>query len=147
MAEKSTNYYESDRTMGTLTHSDFAKDETFSNIDNNEKLIDYLIVKIDWDKLFITQKSGRVVCDACTANMIYHRVFKKFEDTMDTVQMFHQITDFYNLGGEFFYNMLLKTHRERLIRDLELRIGKLDLIDDKKFSGNRVQKAFNVIFN
>lgn len=147
MAEKSTNYYESDRTMGTLSQSDFAKEESFSNLDHNTDLVNYLMGKLEWEKLFITQKSGRVVCDASSANMIYRKVYDRFMDRLDSVQIFHQITDFYNLDGKFFYDMLLKRHRDVLFSDLQLRVGSITLDNDKKFSGNRVQKAFNIIFN
>lgn len=146
MAEKSTNYYESDRVVGTLSQADFAADESFSNLDHNESLVRYLMAKVDWDKLFMTQKSGRVVCDASSANMIYRKVYNKFINRMDSVLIFHQITDFYNLEGKFFYDMLLKKHRECLVVDLKNRIGHFKLDNDKKFSENRVQKAFNIIF-
>lgn len=146
MAEKSTNYYESDRIAGTLTQSDFAKEESFSNLDHDENLVDYLIEKDEWDKLFITQKSGRVVCDASSANMIYRKVYNEFIDNMDSVQIFHQVTEFYNLEGKFFFDMLLKKHRDLLISDLEKRIGTIKIDSEKKFSANRVQKAFNIIF-
>lgn len=139
-------FHEAERHNVVLTHADFARDDDFEFLENSTELTDYLLSKDNWEKYFITQKSGNVICDTVIANKIFEECFEKYKKHLDTVQIFHLITDFYNINPTQYFEKLVQLHRKRLVRDLELRIGKMKSTDIKHIGIDRVQLAFKLIF-
>jgi hypothetical protein len=143
--KEANNFYEAERHDTVLTHADFAREQEFDYISETEQLNEFLLSK-NWDKYFKSQKSGYVICDVVIINRIFAECLA-YQLNMDSVQIFHVITDFYSIDPKQFYDKLLKRHRERLVVDLENRIGKLRQAKGKQLSQDRVQLAFSMIFN
>lgn len=144
--KEARKFHEAERHSLVLTHSDFAHEETFEYLEESEEFNNFLLEKT-WDKYFITQKNLIVVCDTVIANKVFDECYRHFGKKMDTVQIFHLITDFYNIDARRYFNKLLQLYRKRLARDLEERMGKLKSTDIQKIGEDRVQIAFNLIFN
>jgi hypothetical protein len=142
--KEARKFHEAERHNVVLSHEDFSFEQNFDYLQENESLVDFLLSK-NWDKYFTEQKSGNVICDTGIANKIFDSTYQAFHHKMDTVQMFHIITDFYTLNPTYFFNKLVQTYRKKLARDLEIRIGKLKSITTKKVGNDRLQVAFNLI--
>jgi len=143
--KEALRFYESERHNVTLSHNDFSHEETFQDMDHSEELVTYLLSK-NWDSYFTTQKSGNVICDTAIVNKIFEDCLSKFTKTLDTVQLFHIITDFYNISGKQYFDKLVQAYRKKLVVDLEARMGKMKTEEPQKIGKDRVQMAFNLIF-
>jgi hypothetical protein len=144
--KEAQKFHEAERHSTVLSHSDFAKEQEFDYLTETEALNDFLLSK-NWDSYFVKQKSGYVICDVVILNNIFLECLKNFSSCMDSVQIFHIITDFYNIDAKQVFDKLLKLHRERLVSDLEYRIGKLRPASTKAIGKDRIQLAFSLIFN
>lgn len=143
--KEANNIYSKERLNVKVSHSDFSYEDNFDYIQETNELNDYLLSK-NWDKYFKTQKNGIVICDITIVNKIFDQCYAEFKSKMDSVQIFHIITDFYNISGAHMFNKLVQSHRMTLIQDLERRLGgtkrtiKPMKIDDK------IQYDFHSIF-
>lgn len=144
--KEAQKFHEAERHSTVLLHSDFAREQEFDYLTETDELNDFLLSK-DWDKWFTKQKSGYTICDVEIINKIFQECLVKFCNDLDSVHIFHVVTDFYDIDPIQFFNKLLKLHRERLVTDLENRIGKLRSTNKKTVSSDRVQLAFSLIFN
>lgn len=143
-AKEANNIYEKERHNVKLTHSDFAFEEQFEYLQENDEFNQYLLNKA-WDHYFKSQKNGTVVCDIAIVNKVFEQCLLQFNSKMDSVQVFHLITDFYNISSTQYFNKLVQSHRMRLINDLEIRLGGIKSTKIKKIN-NKIQFDFNTIF-
>ena len=139
-------FHEAERHHVVLTHADFARDDNFEFLEESDDLNDFLLSK-PWDKYFVVLKNGSTTCDVVIINKVFEECYLYFGKKMDTVQLFHIITAFYALDATVVFNKLVQLHRKRLVHDLELRIGKIRTGHTKTIGDDRVQLAFNLIFN
>lgn len=142
--KEANNFHETERHNQVLSHSDFAKEEDFDYLQENDELNDFLLGK-KWDKYFIKQKSGITTCDVVIINKVFESCMKHFLHKMDTVQIFFIVTGFYDIDGHYFFEKLVAKHRQLLVKDLEERVGKQKTVK-KTNMNNRVQLAFSLIF-
>lgn len=145
-AFSNNNFYESERHSTILSHDDFCKDADFEFLEQEDALIDFLLSRHDWDVRFVTNKSNLTKVDNRVANMVFEQCFEKFKHSMDTVQIFSAIVDFYALEPKYYYDKLVATHRTILIRDLQQRLGKVQSETAQTFSNDKVQKTFSMLF-
>lgn len=115
-------YYEADREVYKLSHSDFSNECDFDDMSSNENLVNFLLEKSEWEKLFIRKKSGSVDIDISSANTIFFTCYKKFKDESDAVDIFSILTDFYGIRPDRFFWKLVRRCRMVLIRDLNARM-------------------------
>lgn len=141
---KATSIYETERHSSKLSHQDFARENDFEDLDDSDVVMEFLETK-DWDVYFTEQKSMKIICEAPIINKVFAECLSKFNHKMDTVQIFHGITNFYNIEGHYYYNKLLKKYRDMLYVDLERRIGKVKDTRHKTFGGNKIQLGFNML--
>jgi hypothetical protein len=139
---KNTNYYEAERINVTVTHSDFAKDADFENLDKSDDLVDYLLSK-DYDKFFKIAKNGQVTVDTVIINKLFDECYEHFNKSIDSVQVFHIITDFYRIEPSHMFEKLVKRPRMLLLRDLRNRTN-ITGLQSSKLGKNAVQKSFIV---
>lgn len=142
--KEARKFHEAERHSVVLSHEDFSFEQNFDYLQENEDLTDFLLSR-NWDKYFTEQKSGTVICDTGIANKIFDGCYKVFHRQMDTVQIFHIITDFYTLDATYFFNKLVQSYRKKLAADLEKRVGKLKSLTTKQVGEDRLQLAFNLI--
>lgn len=144
----SNNFYEAERSSIKLSHNDFAAEQEFDYIQENTDLNEYLLDK-NWDSYFI--KPGpyaRRTCETSIANKIFDKVFEEFKFRMDTVQMFHVITDFYDINAAWYFSKLVKTYRQRLKKDLTTRIGRLrNSTGPTVICEEKIRNTFTSLFN
>lgn len=137
---KSNAYYETERNLTQLSHSDFAKDADFETIDYSEDMTNYLLSK-DYDKFFTVKRNNQVTVDTAIANTIFYECFDRYRNVLDSVLIFHIITDFYNIDGKHLFEKLVKKSRMLLVRDLQRRIDMPDT-SVRKIDKMNVQKSF-----
>ncbi|BBI90433.1 hypothetical protein HYO65_gp041 [Tenacibaculum phage PTm1] len=140
-------FYESDRTSGTLSHQNFAREQQFEYLSEIDDLNNFLLSK-NWDDFF-TQSGPYAMrlCDTSIANKIFNVVFETFKYRMDTVQMFHIITDFYDIDSTWYFNKLVHNNRRKLQSDLEHRIGKLKGNKHaNRISSDKIRLTFESLF-
>ena len=146
ISREALKFHEADRINIQVTQADFSHEETFEYLEESEELVDYLLSK-KWDKYFKTLKSGIVICDTTIVNKIYGECSVHFGKKLDSVQLFHIITDFYNIEGSRFFNKLVQSYRNILVKDLERRIGVMNSLNVQKVGKDRLQLAFKLILN
>lgn len=137
---KNSAYYEADRDLTQLTHADFANDAEFEGIDYSEDMTDYLLSK-DYDKFFTVKRNNQVTVDTTIANTIFYECWNKYRTSIDSVLVFHILTDFYNIDGRHFFEKLVKKSRMLLIRDLQRRVDMPDT-HSRKINATTIQKSF-----
>lgn len=142
--KEANKFHETERHDQVLSHADFAREEDFDYLQENEDLNDFLLSR-KWDKYFTKQKSGITICDVVIINKVFEECLKNFSKRMDTVQIFAIVTDFYDIDARYFFEKLVSQHRQHLVKDLEERIGKMKTIKQTNMN-NRVQLAFSLIF-
>ena len=144
---ESNRFYEAERTSVQLSQNDFAKDQNFDYLQEDSDLNEYLLDK-NWDDFF--SKPGpyaKRTCETSIANKIFDSVFEVFKFRMDTVQMFHVITDFYDVEAPWYYNKLLRAHRVRLKNDLTKRIGNIEKPKDAFYvCEDKIRMSFEALF-
>lgn len=143
--ESARSFYESERKNIVVTHDDFCVEQQFEYLKESENLTDYLLERSDWEAQFKNTRVGTMICHVQILNQIFDEIFKMFANKLDSVQVYHIITDFYNIDSTDTFHRLVHKHRERLKRDLIARIGevndKADQIDEFK-----IQNTFMKIF-
>jgi hypothetical protein len=140
--------YESDRHSVKLSHNDFASDadNQFEYRQENDDLNDFLLSK-DWDRFF-TQSGpyAQRKCETSIANNIFQSVLDKFQFRMDTVQIFHIITQFYDVDAKIYFEKLVQKYRKHLQKDLEHRIGRLQKTSNVKIGDDKIRMTFESLF-
>ena len=138
--------YEAERKASKLTSSDFASEQQFEYLQETEDLREFLLSK-NWDNYF-TQKGPYAMrlCNISIANKIFQAVLDGFRFRMDTVQIFHLITEFYDIDAKWYFESLIQKYRKILQKDLEHRIGKLKTTDDVKIDDDKIRKTFASLF-
>lgn len=139
---KNNAYYESDRNLQQLTHADFAKDADFESIDYSEELTSYLLSK-DYDKFFTVKRNNQVTADTSIINSIFYECFSLYKDKIDTVLIFHIITDFYDIDPKHMFEKLVRKIRMILIRDLKRRMD-IPSTGKTKLSKSSIQHSFDI---
>lgn len=143
--KESSKFHEAERQNQVLSHSDFAREEDFDYLEETDELNDHLLSK-NWDKYFVKQKSGITTCDVTIVNKVFEECMKEFHRKMDSVQIFSIITSFYDIDPKYYFDKLVTKHRQKLVFDLEIRIGGPTKSVTKTNMNNRVQLAFKLIF-
>lgn len=139
---ENNRFYESERNNTVLTHADFATDADFENLEESEDFVNFLLSK-NYDQYFSIKRNNQTVIDTGIANKLFYTCYGKFQSKLDAVQIFHIITDFYNVEPTYFFWLLVKRLRGLLITDLKLRI---DMRDERKikFDATHFQTGFTV---
>lgn len=145
----STRFAESERHNIKLDHSDFAQEQNFDYLQETEDLNNFLLSK-SWDNYFDKYtKNGPYAkrrCETSIANQIFKTVLASFQFRMDTVQIFHIITEFYDIDAKWYFERLVQQYRKRLQNDLEHRIGKFKKQSITKIGEDKIRFTFESIF-
>lgn len=139
---KNNAYYESERTNVVVSHNEFARDAEFENLEKFDDLVDYLLSK-DYDKYFHLCKNGQVTVDTMIINKLFFECYEKYKTKVDSVQIFHIVTDFYRIEPSHMFQKLVKKLRVLLIKDLKERINVTGL-HVSKIDKNVIQRSFMV---
>lgn len=139
---ENNRFYEADRKSVTLSHSDFASEAGFENLEESEELVQYLLSK-NYDQYFTVKRNNQVSIDTGIANTMFYTCCKDFHGKLDSVQIFHTVTDFFKVDSTYFFWKLVKRIRVLLIHDLKLRT---DMRDERQVRCDKthVQNGFNV---
>lgn len=112
-------FYDAERTNVTLNHSDFCVKEDNDYMSEKNEITEYLLFK-NWDDII---KSKTIVHEIKAINHIFEEVHLKFQNKIDSIEIFSLITDFYNIDYSSTFSKLLAKNRKILILDLERNSG------------------------
>lgn len=149
--KEALKFLESDRIDVKLTHNDFNYEQNFDFIESSEELRDFLISKVDWEGGFDISMTDKGQIDINTKvtflNESFNILYNKFKNKMDSVELFHIFTDFYDLNPTIVFNTLVYKFRVILKNDLCERIGKISNPKnvDVVLNNTRVQSSFHNI--
>lgn len=141
MAKEANNFYEAERKNIVISHADFSHEQEMDYVSETDELYDFLLSKKDWEAQLETSKKFSTISTRI-ANDIFAACDNLFDGGIDSVKLFDVITCFYNFDPTDYYNRLGHAYRNRLLRDLTERIGKINISDDTAVGDGKVQKTF-----
>lgn len=124
MAEKSVNFYQSERKNIVVSAEDFSY---IDDIDDfcDDRITDinaFLESKEEWENA-IVQKRKHFEASIQLSNIIFDAVYTKYSKHYDSVKLFDVITTYYDFDVIDYYNKLSHHYRKILLHDLKKRLA------------------------
>lgn len=124
MAEKSINFYQSERKNIVVSSEDFAYiDDIDDFCDNRITDIDeFLYSRDDWENALM-KKRKHFEASIQLSNVIFDTTYTKYSQHYDSVKIFDVITTYYDFDVSDYYKKLSHHYRKILLHDLKKRLA------------------------